>query len=78
MGESCELCNGLRGHHRLRDAIRKPFQLELDAARKEYARLSCLLEDLVWYNFEVNCKDWGPPWYSSVLDTNVVLYAHQY
>ena len=78
MEESCKLCNGLRGHARLRESLRVPFREELVKAKKEYKRLSVLFEEICWYNFEVSCKTWEPPWYTSVLDTQVTLYSHIY
>lgn len=74
----CELCNGLRGHEVLKDSLRVPFRIMLRDAEKEYERLSNLLSEVCWFNFEVNCKDWSPPWYTSIMDTQVILHGARY
>jgi hypothetical protein len=56
------MCNGLRGHARLRRVISEDFESEYADAKRERERLEALLSDVTWYQFEVNCRSWKPPW----------------
>ena len=79
MEGSCELCNGLRGHEVLKESLRVPFRKMLRDAEQEYVeRLDSLLSEICWFNFEVNCKTWSPPWYTSIMDTLVILHGVRY
>ena len=54
------------------------FKREHLHAQQEYIRLNELLKDALWYNFEISCKTWKPPWKPSDLDSWVYLEGHRY
>lgn len=56
------MCNGLRGHQRLKQVICDIFEDEYTEAQREYERLMHLFKDVCWYNFETRCRDWRHPW----------------
>jgi hypothetical protein len=37
-----------------------------------------MFANVCWFNFEINCKSWGPPWYATILNTNVELCSYRY
>ena len=63
--ESCEMCCGLRGHERLRDALFTELDIQYQKARDEYKLLQALFRDCCWYNFETACRSWQDPWHVS-------------
>ena len=63
--ESCEMCCGLRGHERLRDALFTELDVQYQKARDEYKLLQALFRDCCWYNFETACRSWQDPWHVS-------------
>ena len=71
--ETCTLCKGLRGHHRLKEDYSNIFKLELLNAKKEYQQLGDLFDAVCWYNFETRCKSWKEPWNISYLDSSISL-----
>ena len=62
----------------LKESLRVPFRKMLRDAEQEYERLNSLLYEICWFNFEVNCKTWSPPWYTSIMDTLVILHGVRY
>lgn len=73
MSETCELCQGLRGHARLRAALADELKQEWHEAQREYERLKELYENVCWFYFETNCSHWRHPWSESVLDSRLEL-----
>ena len=63
--EQCDLCNGLRGHRCIKDAMCREFKREYDNAKRETERLTTLFREACWYNFETACRTWKKPWYES-------------
>ena len=63
--EQCPLCNGLRGHKRLQDAMFKDFEADYKLAQREVEQLTKLYSDACWYNFETRCRSWKEPWHES-------------
>ncbi len=54
------------------------FVNELSDARMEVSRLTDLLKDVMWYNFETCAKSWKVPWRETMLDSTIELVAHRY
>ena len=63
--EVCDMCFGMRGHTRLKNAMCDLFESEYTRAKDEHDRLSALLKDVYWYYFETKCKSWKHPWPTS-------------
>lgn len=63
--EQCPLCNGLRGHTRLKDAMFDEFEVDYKQAEREVQQLTQLYRDACWYNFETRCRSWKEPWHES-------------
>lgn len=61
----CPLCNGLRGHGRLKDAMFDEFDAEFKRASLEVMHLQQLYTETCWYNFETRCRTWQEPWHES-------------
>ena len=71
--EQCELCNGLRGHQRLKNVMCEYFEDEYKKAQRECDRLNELFKDVCWYNFETVCRKWSYPWQQSWEESLVEL-----
>ena len=71
--EQCPLCNGLRGHKRLKDAMYDEFDAEYKKSVLEVKHLQTLYKMVCWYNFETQCRTWQDPWHESWEDTIVSL-----
>lgn len=71
--DECELCHGLRGHARLKDAMFASFDSEYQRARAELRRLERLYKHACWYNFEVHCRSWTNPWHESLGGCGIAL-----
>ena len=69
----CPLCNGLRGHKRLKDAMFDEFDIEFEKASLEVMHLQQLYAEACWYNFETRCRTWQEPWHESWGETLVTL-----
>ena len=76
--EQCELCNGLRGHTRLKDAMSDEFKREYDNAKREFDRLTTLFRECCWYNFETSCRTWREPWHSSWGASSTTMHGVRY
>lgn len=72
------MCNGLRGHHRLKQHIAEEFVREYERAVTEHTRLKQLYSDVCWYYFETKCRTWSQPWPQSFLESQVVLHSAIY
>ena len=57
------------------DEWRTEFAEEWRCARAEVKRLTSLLNDLCWYNFEVSCAQWRKPWRQSRQESYVLLHG---
>lgn len=73
MTETCNLCNGLRGHARLQDDFTQLFREEYEQATQEYEQLKALYQNVCWYNFETRCRSWRHPWPTSFPISSVHL-----
>ena len=71
--DECECCHGLRGHRRLKDVMCEEFEDEYLSATKEVERLTGLMKEVNWYNFETQCRNWKYPWPLSFPDSQVEL-----
>ena len=69
----CQLCNGLRGHKRLKDAMFDEFDAEYKRSMREVKHLQQLYKEACWYNFETRCRTWQEPWHESWEETLVSL-----
>ena len=54
------------------------FAREYELARQELYRLRELLKDVMWYNFECECRNWEQPWRSTIMDSTILLNSHRY
>lgn len=58
------------------------FESELNDAREEFVRLSRLLQDVCWYQFEVTASMWTDPWRPSDPLSHIDLigqrFTHRY
>ena len=75
MSDTCEACNGLRGHMRLKDLMCEEFEAEHTQAQQEYDRLNALFKDVCLYNFEIKCREWKHPWPVSLGLSRIELYG---
>jgi hypothetical protein len=75
MVDCCELCYGLRGHRRIKDAMCEWFEEEFREASAEVDRLRNLFKEVCWYNFETQCKKWSHPWPASLQSSLVTLHS---
>ena len=75
MDERCELCRGLRGHMRIKDAMCDEFKREYENAKQELHRLTTLFRECCWYNFETSCRSWRTPWYMSWGPSDICLHG---
>ncbi len=73
--DSCECCRGLRGHARLKDVMCEAFEHEFHAAKMECERLQNLFNDVCWYNFETQCRNWQRPWPASWPNSEIELHG---
>ena len=53
----------------------RAFDLEIEHAREEVARLAKFLKSVIWYNFEVVCRNWRDPWHESMLQSRIYLIS---
>ena len=57
---------------------RNKFEAEMNDAREEFVRLSRLLQEVCWYQFEVKARDWGDPWHPSDPKSHIELLGQRY
>jgi hypothetical protein len=72
---TCELCHGLRGHERIKDAMNTEFESEHTQAKLECERLEALFKEVCWYNFETKCRTWVHPWPESWGGSSIELHG---
>jgi hypothetical protein len=63
--DCCPCCLDRNHHRRARDEYVQLAHAETCAAKREVHRLRSLYGDVCWYNFEVSCSRWQPPWVQS-------------
>jgi len=73
--DTCIMCNGLRGHDKLKNHLCDIFEREFFEAQEEEKRLSALFKEVCWYNFETRCKTWVLPWPNSVLESTITIHG---
>jgi len=54
------------------------FSFESNRAQQEVFRLRELLTDVLWYNFETECRKWKHPWRQSSPESELHLMAPSY
>ena len=72
----CPLCNGLRGHQRIKDAMFDTFNADYKQSRIEVKQLTALYKDVCWYNFETTCRSWKAPWHISWEESPISLQKY--
>ena len=77
MQDQCEMCHGLRGHQRIKDAMFNEFDREYKQAVSEHKQLTALYREACWYNFETKCRTWGAPWHASWDASVIEMHRHR-
>ena len=78
MEDGCELCNGNNGfHQRAKNQIHKAIKREIECAVDELKQLTAVFKDILWYSFETNCRNWGPPWRPTNSHATLTLHGYR-
>jgi hypothetical protein len=74
----CERCGECsRDYHEYRkDQISDYFVRRLAEATQELDNLRRVFRDVCWFNFEVHCRAWRPPWPQSIFGTRLKLHGY--
>lgn len=72
MTTTCKVCEKSLAYY---DRV---LQTEWHDAVVEYNRLKMLFKDVVWYDFEVQVRDWKQPWHSSLLESPLALQGMRF
>ena len=73
----CPLCRDRDTHLFYKDKMAGNFEREYKRARDEYYQLKQLFQEVCWYNFETQCRDWCDPWPESQKDSPLTLHGYK-
>lgn len=78
----CECCDDdeteRRVHTAEMDAYHEHFYAEWLHAYEEMTRLASLCKEVQWYSFETHARHWKDPWYATIEESYVHLFAARY